>query len=237
MPMYVNMSGVVVCVNPENEEKAVKDGLRPVTEDDMQWARADRSRFALSRIDGYERGHFGNAPIVVVGCGQTMKVETPGLVRVQCNPRADSLPARFAIALDGIYWNMTMWLAYHERNRDVEYYTPRSVHCGYRPQPREFNMPVRVIRGQQDDYLEIRTQHGIQKAHFTGIAAVLFAQYLTNGPVILLGFELQNRDQNGNEYAVRQVPSWKAASQLWTNVFVHPSTTGPINDFFPKWEQ
>jgi hypothetical protein len=243
MPMYVNQSGIVVCINPEMEEKAVRDGLRPVTEEDMSWARQDRSRFALPKVDGYERGEFGNQPIIVCGCGPSHHIETPGLVRIQCNPRTDSPAARFAIALDGIYWNMDMWVAYHERNRHVEYYMPRSVaipsnpnRCGYKPTPREFNMPVRVIKGQQDDYLEIRTQAGIQKAHFTGIAAVLFAQYLTTGPVILLGFELHKNDAAGANYYTRQAPSWRAAAALWSNVYAHPANTGAIFEFFPKWE-
>lgn len=236
MPMFVNMSGVVVCVNDDMVEKAARDGLRPVTEDDMQWAREDRSRFALPRVDGYERGVLGMAPVVAVGCGPSMHTLTPGMTRIQCNPRADSPGADFAIALDGIYWNMSMWAAYRDQHPGVQYYAPRYVHCDHNPPPKAFNMPVRVIRGKQDDYLEIRTQQGIQKAHFTGIASVLFAQYLTNGPVIILGFDLDRCDANGAVYAVRQTPSWKAAAALWTNVFVHPATTGSIRDWFPVWE-
>lgn len=236
MPMYINRSGIAVCINPDQEERALKDGLRPATEDDMNWAREDRSRFALSRIDNYERHAFGDEPVVVVGCGPSMLLETPGLTRVQCNPRAHSIDARFAIALDGIYWAMDMWAQYHAKHPLVEYYMPRSVHCGYKPLPREFNMPVRVIRGQPDDYLEIRTQQGIQKAHFTGICAVLFAQYLTRGPIILTGFELDKNDAAGNNYYIRQAPSWRAAAALWNNVFAHPACEGAIREFFPMWE-
>lgn len=235
--MMVNMSGVVVCVQPDFVEKAERDGLRHVTDEDMAWAREDRSRFALPKIDGYERGALGDQPIVVVGCGPSMKVDTGETVRVQCNPRGHSPKARFAIALDGIYWLMNMWAEYHEKHRDVEYYMPRYVHCGYRPTPREFNMPVRVIKNQPADYLEIRTQAGIQKAHFTGVAAVLFAQYLTTGPVILLGFDLDNNDANGNNYRVRQEPSWKAAAKLWTNVYAHKANAGPIKEWFPVWQE
>lgn len=236
MPMYVNQSGVVVCINPEMELKAVRDGLRPVTETDMQWARGDKSRFALPRVDHYQRGELGAAPVVVVGCGPSMAVATPGRTRIQCNPRPDSLPARFAVALDGVYWRMDMWREWRANNPCAEAYAPSGVHC-YEESPARFGMPVRVINGQQDNYIEIRTQRGIQKANFTGIAAVLFAQYLTKGPVILLGFDLDNIDAKGNNYLVRQEVSWCAACELWTNVYAHKANVGLIKTLLPVWEE
>lgn len=237
MPMYINQSGIAVCVEPEYEDKARHDGLRLATEEDMQWARADKSRFALPRVDGIQRGELGGGPVVVVGNGPSSKVETPGMTRVQVNPRDDSLPADFAIALDGIYWALGHWPIWHERNPKARYFAPRCVHTyGCQPQPESFNMPVRAIKGQPDDYLEIRTQNGIQKAHFTGICAVLFAQYLSDGPIILSGFDLAGDTHTGTNYATHQGPAWKAACQLWSNVFCHPSMTGPIREWLPVWE-
>lgn len=234
--MYVNQSGIAVCINPGFEDKAVRDGLRPATEDDMQWARGDHSRFALPRIDGYQRGEFGDAAIVVVGAGASMSVPTPGVTRIQCNPRAASLPARFAVALDGVYWRMPDSAAWTHANPQAELYAPEGVHC-YEASPKRFAMPIRVIRGQADNYIEIRTRLGIQKANFTGIAAVLFARYLTRGPVVLLGFDMTGteRDANGASYLTRQRDAWAAAVPLWDNVFVHEHTTGFLREQLPVW--
>lgn len=243
MPWYINKSGIPVNILPENEEKARRDGCRLATDDDMQAARGDRSHFRLPRVDGYERGALGDQPIVVVGCGPSMLVETPDTIRVQCNPRAHSLPARFAIALDGIYWDRKeLWEAHKASLIDRGYslpecYTPRFVHYQCTDVIRSFNMPVRVIRGQADDYLEVRTQTGIQKMHFTLIAAVLFAQYLSTGPVIMLGNDFSGHDAISHGYLARQYPSFKAAASLWSNVYMHPAN-GPsaVRDLFPIWD-
>lgn len=234
--MYINQSGIAVCINPGMEDKAIRDGLRPATEDDMQWARGDKSRFMLPRVDGYERGALGDEPVIVVGAGASMTAPTPGVTRVQCNPRVDSLPARFAVALDGVYWRSQHSKDWAAANPEAELYAPEGVHC-YEGTPKRFAMPIRVIRGQRDRYIEVRTQRGIQKANFTGIAAVLFAQYLTTGPVILLGFDMSGdeRDANGNPYMVRQKPAWLAAFDLWDNVFIHEKTTGFMRERLPVW--
>lgn len=233
MPMFINQSGLAVCIADDFVEKALRDGCRPATEADMEWAALDRSKFALPWVNGFQRGQLGYRPVLV--CGGSVDVPSHGVFRIQCNPRPEAHPCNLGVALDGVYYRMEMYRQWRTRNAMTPMYTPHGVHC-YEAEALRFGMPVAVIKGQNNDNLEIRTRNGIQKAHFTGIVAVLFARFLTLGPVVLDGFDLRNKCGAGHTYEQRQLASWKAAAELWEKVYIHQSCGGPLADVLPVWE-
>lgn len=232
--MFINKFGLAVCVQEEYADKALRDGCRPATEADMQWAAMDRSKFSLPWVDGFTRGQLGNRPVMVVGGGSEAEKRHADMFRIHVNPRPNVPPCDMAICLDGIYFNMANYRNWRAKYPSTPVYAPHGVHC-YSGKPVRFGMPVSVIRGQDNSHMEIRTRDGIQKAHFTGIAAVLMAKYLSNGPTVLVGFDLRNRDADGNSYETRQLASWQAAAELWEDVYLHPTCKGPLTEIMPTW--
>jgi hypothetical protein len=234
--MFINQSGLAVCVQDDLVEKALRDGCRPATEADMAWAAMDRSKFALPWVDGYTRGQLGNRPVMVVGGGREAEKPLEDMFRIHVNPRSNVPPSDMAICLDGIYFNTAKYRCWRAKYPSTPVYAPHGVHC-YKGKPVRFGMPVSVIKGQDNNHMEIRTRDGIQKAHFTGIAAVLMAKFLSTGPTILVGFDLRAKDDAGNTYEKRQLASWKAAADLWDDVYLHPTCKGPLTEIMPVWSK
>lgn len=223
--LVVNMFGRVTRVPESVLTEALGAGCRLLDDVDLAYLKGRAGAMPeIPSIDGMARGAWGSVPVLVVGKGPSAVRKTPkGWRRIVVN-QAD-ITADAVVALDTAYW---------ESNEGGKAQAPLMLKpkgTAGRPDCTSFTMPFQVASGG----LEIEQADGlVTNAHFSGIVAVLVAQYLSTGPVVLSGFDLTGTDEAGAAYE-RQFPAFKAMAAVLPRVFTHHAMTGPVSMRLPVW--
>ena len=233
MPMMINKHGRAVCVLEDRVADSLRRGLRMVTAEDMAFAETQAPVFALPYINGWEKGALGERLVSVHGAGPSMNARVGGAYSIGVNAREGCTPPDAVVALDEIYWHerLPTWM------QGIPLFHPNNVNNSA-PNRHPFAMPLSIYNygESNNNRIEALIHGAITNCHFSGIAAVLVAKYLSAGPTVLTGFELSGSDASGHDYRARQQKAWEAMSKVLPDVFLHPEMTGPLCDMFPKWE-
>jgi hypothetical protein len=238
MPLVVNRHGIVSCVRDEHLADAVaSQGCRQLDEADWNYASDNvRDHFRVPTVDGYAQGCLGSRCVVVAGAGPSHAAHVAGAFRVAVNPRAGSPAMDVALALDDVYWYGSHWAAVQAAHPGARPFYPKG---GAGPHDSvnatRFTLPIYPVKQRAWRTVALRVEDAMVHAHFSSVAGLLVAKYLTSGPVILTGVDLSGDDDAGESYATRQAWVWERVAQVVDGVFVHASLTGPLADYFPRW--
>ena len=219
----------------------VRADLRLATEADLSgWP------WAVPHIEGFERWDI-DAPVLVHGAGPSSHATLGGAYSIAVNPRSDGPEADAAFALDHQYWKLDWWRDWSKANEGATafYATPSRFHEGP-----EYPFACRVIQPAPrfkgygvHSWACIGADGIMRKCMYSAIAAVLVAQYVSRGPTIITGCDLDGvcyRDRKEGKrafsYREEQLPEWIAASHNLENVYCHPEMGGPLRDIFPAWK-
>lgn len=239
MPLIINRHGIVNCVNEDALESGLNHrGWRMLDDDDWNYAQATPEVFESPDVQGFERHELGQRPVLVQGAGPSQHSTVPGAYRIAVNARGFGPDADAVLALDNVYWVSGMWRAWREKHPGTIQFYPKGFagpDNAY-DDGRKFTLPIYPVKQREWSTLAIRVQDVICHCHFSSVAALTVARYLTDGPVIITGVDLSGDDQAGDNYAKRQTLAWEKISQVVRDTYVHPDNSGPLADLFPTWE-
>lgn len=215
MPLMANKHGRAICVNEEHVQDNLARGLRLLDESDMNYLATEaESFFKVARVQGFSKGQLGKRMIQVRGKGPSWQPAMPDAFVIDINGKRDD-DADAVLCIDSVAWDAI------DAENVVRFY-PKGFHTD--KGTHVFTMPVTPAAGMGNS-MRLREGKAIRNAHFSGIAAVLVALYLTNGPVVISGFDLSGSDAAGVAYT-RQLPAWEAAAKLWQRVFADSKPQG-----------
>lgn len=226
MPLMVNYHGVITCVNDDGVDDALCRGLRLVDESDITHLQT-HDYFRVPQVSGFEQGQLGMRIVQVRGKGPSWQPALPDAFVIDINGKRDD-DADAVLCLDDEAWDIV-------DTENVVRFGPKG-HQSMKVS-NAFTMPMQPVNGLEESFMRVGEGDAIRHAHFSGIAGVLVALYLTKGPVVISGFDLKGKDAGGVSYADRQAGAWRAAFKLWDRVFVdtkHPRKFGP--EFIRKTE-
>ena len=224
MPMMVNLSGITVCVNADAVAENQQRGLRLATDGDMNFTESCAPTFSIPNIDGIARKSLGTRPVVVCGMGPSRNWRMPGAYHIACNPRGDMRDdVEAVLTLEPTYWTALApaWVKGKQR------FSP----LGWDADATKFTMPLQIYKSGPA-HMQTIVNGAIRNAQFSGIAAMLVASYLTDGPIILTGIELCGGDAQGVPYS-RQENGWRTAAPLVRSASVQDEMVSPLNAWYP----
>ncbi len=235
MPLVINRHGIVACVNEDRLHDALtSQGCRLLDQEDWNYADGDAAAaFEVPHIEGIARHWLGNRPVVVSGAGPSHAASVNGSYRIAVNPRPHAEPADAVLALDDCYWQGAVWPAAH--SGALKMYPKGGAGPDDTEGAARFTLPIYPVKQRDWRTIAMRCADNIVHAHFSSVAALLVARYMTQGSVILTGVDLEGNDDAGDSYAQRQGWVWEKIAAVTDRVFVHPAMRGPLVDMFPRW--
>lgn len=241
MPLIINKHGIVSCVNQDSLDDYLNHRqCRLLDEDDWNYAETTPEVFEAANVQGFVRHGLGERPVVVAGAGPSESAHVDGAYRIAVNARGWAAPADAVLALDNVYWVSGMWQGYRANNPGTIQFYPK----GFAGPPqayddgRVFTLPIYPVKQREWSTLAIRVEDVICHCHYSSVAALTVARFLTNGPIILTGMDMGEQfvDQAGDRYDKRQMVAWEKISKVVRDTYIHPDVVGPVADLFPKWE-
>jgi len=240
MPLIINKHGIVSCVNQDNLDDYLNHRqCRVLDDEDWNYHQTTPEVFESPQVQGFKRHALGRRPVLVLGAGPSQHATVEGAYRIAVNARGFASPADAVLALDNIYWVGGNWGGYRANNPETVQFYPK----GFAGPPnayddaRQFTLPIYPVKTREWSTLAIRVEDVICHCHFSSVAALTVARYLTQGPIIIAGVDLSGDDEAGDNYEKRQQLAWQKISEVVEDVFVHPDLTGPLTALFPKWEE
>ena len=178
---------------------------------------------------------WGNQPVIVSGTGPSSDADIEHTLRIQVNPRPNSLYANISFSLDKPYWQSDNWKHYQAANGYTLAYYRKGYGAPAYGIPYEIGNSTLEENGYSSNHNDDKV-YCFKRTHRSATAAMLLARYLTDGPIILTGIDLQGKDAAGYEYEYTQYPVFCLMTQYLKDVYIHPDMTGPLNNLWPKWE-
>ncbi len=234
----INRFGRAVVTPATLVDDAVRNGCRYPDSTDWRELNSTRASFRLPRIEPMIE-HRGLNPIVVFGAGPSCDAHIDNAYRLGVNVRPNGPEYDAVLALDEVYWR-EMWEPRDGTHAFVKYTCegPEGTSKNWRGRVgvSRYWLPVHPLKSQQERH-ETKAKHelvmavkgAITSVHISGIAAILLARQLTDGPVIIAGFDLSA------DYTFGQARLFKAASQALEGVYCHKAMDGPLRDVFPTF--
>jgi len=234
----INRHGRAVVTPAWNVDDSIKNGCRYPDATDWRELNSTKASFKLPRIDPMIE-HRGLNPVVVFGAGPSCECHIDNAWRLGVNVRPDGPDYDAVIALDEVYWR-NVWEPRKGTHAFVKYTCegPEGTAKDWRGKVgvSRFWLPLHPLKSQQERH-ETKAKHelvmavkgAITSVHISGIAAILLARQITDGPVILTGFDLTDG------YARWQEPLFMAASKALEGVYCHKGMDGPLRDMFPTF--
>lgn len=241
MPLIVNRHGIVNCVNEDQLQSGLDHrGWRLLDDDDWNYAQTTPEVFEAQAVQGFDRHALGTRPVLVRGAGPSQTADVEGAFTIAVNARPFCPESDAVLALDNVYWVSGMWRAYHEKNPGGLQFYPK----GFAGPPeayddgRAFTLPIYPVKQREWSTIAIRVEDVICHCHFSSVAALTVARFLTQGPIILTGMDMGDKyvDQAGDRYDKRQTLAWEKISEVVRDTYIHPDVVGPLADLFPTWE-
>lgn len=233
----VNAHGFVKAVPRSLLWVALRNGCREVQPSDWRYLTSSQGVFCCPGVEGLPKHVLGDRPVLVTGQGPSRVASMPEAWRLQINPRPDSPDCDAVLALDedvfadvgGNLWD------YPHHHRPL-FIGPHCRKPSRHAKVYRFQMPVHPVDGSQQAHVNLAHEGAISELRLSGIAAILVAQYLTTGPIVLAGFDLTTVEHRGQsfDYAEKQLGGWRKALRVLTNVYAHPELTGPLVPMLPS---